>query len=90
MGFEEITIGKIRSPDIFYFVPVHENCKVHKNQVKEMNEGNLISIPEGDWLPSRRSETQKAVQLNKLQQDIHVYFPKARQHTSEDEPPSLV
>ena len=38
MGFEEITIGKIRSPDIFYFVPVHENCKVHKNQVKEMNE----------------------------------------------------
>ena len=38
MGFEEITIGKINSPGVFYFVPVHENYDVYKKQVKEMNE----------------------------------------------------
>jgi len=38
MGFEEITIGKINSPDVFYFVPVHENYDVYKKQVREMNE----------------------------------------------------
>ena len=38
MGFEEITIGKINSPDVFYFVPVHENYDVYKEQVGEMNE----------------------------------------------------
>ena len=38
MGFEEITIGKIQSPDVFYFVPVHENYEVYKNQVREMHE----------------------------------------------------
>ena len=38
MGFEEITIGKIKSPDVFYFVPVHENYEVYKNQVRKMHE----------------------------------------------------
>ena len=38
MGFIEITVGKINSPDVFYFVPVHENYDVYKKQVREMNE----------------------------------------------------
>ena len=32
------TVGKINSPDVFYFVPVHENYDVYKKQVREMNE----------------------------------------------------
>ena len=38
MGFEEITIGKIKSPDVFYFVPVDEDHEVYNRQVKEMKE----------------------------------------------------
>ena len=38
MGFEEITIGKIKSPDVFYFVPVYEDHEVYNRQVKEMKE----------------------------------------------------
>ena len=45
MGFEEITIGKIKSPDIFYFVPVDENYEVYNRQVREMNE--FFNLKEG-------------------------------------------
>ena len=47
MGFEEITIGKIKSPNEFYFVPVDEDHKVYNRQVREMKEFvNLKEKPE--------------------------------------------
>ena len=38
MGFEEIIIGKIKSPNEFYFVTVDEDHEVHDKQVREMKE----------------------------------------------------
>ena len=38
MGFVEITIGKIKSPDVFYFVTVDEDHEVCNRQVREMKE----------------------------------------------------
>ncbi len=47
MGFEEIIIGKIKSPNEFYFVPVDEDHKVYNRQVREMKEFvNLKEKPE--------------------------------------------
>ena len=45
MGFEEITIGKIKSPDVFYFVTVDGDHEVHKKQVREMKK--IVNLNEG-------------------------------------------
>ena len=36
MGVEEITIGKIKSPDVFYYIPCNIRGNDYKRQVKEM------------------------------------------------------
>ena len=45
MGFEEITIGKIKSPDEFYFVTVDEDHEVYNRQVREMKK--IVNLNEG-------------------------------------------
>ena len=45
MGFEEITIGQIKSPDLFYFVTVNEDHEVHNRQVREMKK--IVNLNEG-------------------------------------------
>ncbi len=45
MGFKEIVIGRIESPDVFFFVTVDEDNKVNNRQVREMNE--FFNLNEG-------------------------------------------
>ena len=45
MGFKEIVIGRIESPDVFFFVTVEEDNEVNNRQVREMNE--FFNLNEG-------------------------------------------